>query len=375
MTYWNGMFSIEDVTQNTTPLWTAALHGHVEEVKQLILANADYKAKCSEHESTPLHIAALMGHTDIVMLLIEKIKKDDPDSHFWADKDRHGNRPLSYACAGINAETVETLIKHIPIRINTNYDCTIDDNHKDLKLAATGCSYSVYTNNILSCFEQKNIPIRNDHQVQTMRILLLHGYLPDFTKIWDIAISNPNTKLLKLLMTEGKGRRGLHIAYDEAYYQDGNIMHIIVRRSKKNDDQSGVDVQRLEICTAARVVENKLDRDGDTPLDHAISMGRADIVKYLIHFLFKRSFSSRVDQQNDKTIHALKQEAHTEAMRDVIDEEYRKYKANTTEMRQVAVMMGLHERLGLQSFISKLEKEVCRIILDMEKIDKSNENL
>ena len=59
----------------------------------------------------------------------------------------------------------------------------------------------------------------------------------------------------------------------------------------------------------------------------------------------------------------LKESARSQQMRDVIDEEYIKYKANTTEKRNEAVFMWNHERLGAESLIFGLDEELLRMIL------------
>jgi ankyrin repeat protein len=54
---------------NATPLHLAALNGHNDVAKLLLVCGADVNAQESRCGQTPLHLAAEQGHTDVAELL------------------------------------------------------------------------------------------------------------------------------------------------------------------------------------------------------------------------------------------------------------------------------------------------------------------
>ena len=85
------------------PLWTAAMKGNIEAVKQHLADGADVNAE-SRDGSTILHNAAFGGHKEIVGLLIAK----------GADVNVKGilGTPLDVAELGKHPETADLLRKH-----------------------------------------------------------------------------------------------------------------------------------------------------------------------------------------------------------------------------------------------------------------------
>ena len=306
MGYFNGIFGITDVTENTTPLWTAALHGHVEEVKELIFAKADYKAKCTERQCTALHIAALMGHKEIVSLLIKEAhlyessaselplrddSDDDDNSHcrYVDQKDVEGCTALSYAAAGIQPEIVTILLKNVPKldKYSSNVDLPYDD--MVLSVAFDGCRYSVDTRNRLSCRQNMNSQNRQDHMLHTVKILLSKGYIPDKLSMWDFAIDQTDTNLLEVLLGDEEGRHGLNVAFDRCNCPNGNILREIVL---KTDSESNpvLDVEMMKLIVATGVSPFQTDISDITPIEYAIERNKFEIVKYLISLYHKHRF-------------------------------------------------------------------------------------
>ena len=99
-----GSVKVEDeVVTGCTPLWTAAVSGHLDIAKILIERNADVNGRTSSN-STPLRAAAYFGRLDIVSCLVEN----------GADvnaRNKYENTPLMIACYNGHSQVVTYLIE------------------------------------------------------------------------------------------------------------------------------------------------------------------------------------------------------------------------------------------------------------------------
>ena len=82
----------------------AAYDGRTQEVERALDGGMDIEAAQPGLGHTALHMAAYNGHTGTVLLLIKRGAKID-------SRDAEGKTPLTHACTGPYAETVEVLIK------------------------------------------------------------------------------------------------------------------------------------------------------------------------------------------------------------------------------------------------------------------------
>jgi ankyrin repeat protein len=83
---------------------TAANAGHIEAVKQHLLAGTNVNAK-DNRGNTPLHYASNLGHNAVIRLLIAK--GADVNAMY-----NDGETPLDWAIAGDETETINLLRKH-----------------------------------------------------------------------------------------------------------------------------------------------------------------------------------------------------------------------------------------------------------------------
>jgi ankyrin repeat protein len=83
---------------------TAAKAGHIEAVKQHLLAGTNVNAK-DNRGNTPLHNASNLGHNAVIRLLIAK--GADVNAMY-----KDGETPLDWAIAGDETETINLLRKH-----------------------------------------------------------------------------------------------------------------------------------------------------------------------------------------------------------------------------------------------------------------------
>ena len=82
----------------------AAYEGRTETVRKALESGADVNAADPSKSLTALHMAAYNGHSKIVELLLEHDATIDC-------RDSEGKTPLTHACTGPFAETVEILVK------------------------------------------------------------------------------------------------------------------------------------------------------------------------------------------------------------------------------------------------------------------------
>ena len=82
----------------------AAYEGRTETVRKALESGADVNAADPSKSLTALHMAAYNGHSKIVELLLEHDATIDC-------RDTEGKTPLTHACTGPFAETVEILVK------------------------------------------------------------------------------------------------------------------------------------------------------------------------------------------------------------------------------------------------------------------------
>lgn len=89
---------------HTTPLFNAALYGHLDIVVYLVENVAKVNKRSGEHD-TALHGAAAQGHLDIVKYLVER----DADTNVV---DLYGDTPLSLASERGDLDTVTYLVEN-----------------------------------------------------------------------------------------------------------------------------------------------------------------------------------------------------------------------------------------------------------------------
>ncbi len=86
-------------------LFDAAKDGNVEEIRRTLRSGADPSLKFGPDEETPLHIACRNGHLDAVRELL--LAEADVDA-----RDKDGDTALHSACAGGHSEIVEFLLEN-----------------------------------------------------------------------------------------------------------------------------------------------------------------------------------------------------------------------------------------------------------------------
>ena len=95
-----------------TPLHTACLHGHAEEVKRLIQSKQCNLNASNKNGDTPLHVACFEGETDCVQLLVSKTDCD------LSHRNKQGDTPLHIACLQGAFECAQILFSSQDININ-----------------------------------------------------------------------------------------------------------------------------------------------------------------------------------------------------------------------------------------------------------------
>lgn len=384
---YNVVSTIGNVTVGTSELWRAALYGNYSEVKRLIIQGEDYTAKGSLAKCTPLHVAALMGHANIVLLLLDAVSfLENGDVKRLVssnvrhavnvdEKDVRGYTPLHYACDGIMPNVIEILIAHGACVSNTSninfmpnhaallatHDHSVPNapssrvNHLvPLEMAYNGNIHSITTDNNFIFNDNPSIEARYDKRMESVRILLVNGAVPlqelpcrgDIT-IWGHVITEYGTRLLELLLTEGRG-----VALP-SYPSGRTLMHEVASLHPRLCD-GGRDVRMLQMLFAYGMDPLKEDDHGNTVLTCAVRNENSEAVLCLVDLLYR---AHRID---DDMLRQLKATTYNEDMRVAIDSELEKHRTE----RLLSVMMSRHDRLGKLSLLAQLEEEVLRMILE-----------
>ena len=106
----------EPPLKGITPLYWAAVKGHIELMKLLIdITDDGHNARCTEDGATPLYIAAYNGHTEVVKLLL------DHKADVNASRTDGGATPLYIAAYSGHTEVVTLLLDH---KADVNASCT-----------------------------------------------------------------------------------------------------------------------------------------------------------------------------------------------------------------------------------------------------------
>jgi ankyrin repeat protein len=99
----NGIHSMRNFKNDSTPLMAAAMKGHMEVVKLLLDKGVNVNEYTSYVRITPLMFAVKNGHKEIVKLLLDRGANIEA-------KDRNGKSLLDYAAKSGNKEVVELLL-------------------------------------------------------------------------------------------------------------------------------------------------------------------------------------------------------------------------------------------------------------------------
>lgn len=141
------ILNISQKIQKWTALHEAAMQGHVEICKLLLLNAAYVNARC-QIERTPLHVAVASGHIDPAVLLISQNAEVNAC-------DKNGNTALHFAVSNNRLSIVKILIEN-----GADLNCKNDKNQTALGIAMTKRRSDIvdYLNEIMKLrLEAKNI--------------------------------------------------------------------------------------------------------------------------------------------------------------------------------------------------------------------------
>lgn len=99
-------------SSNTSPLYSAASHGHVDVVKAILDADISSILIVRKNGKTALHTVARYGRLPIVRILIER------DPAIVSVKDKKGQTALHMAVKGQDTSVVEEILEADPCVLN-----------------------------------------------------------------------------------------------------------------------------------------------------------------------------------------------------------------------------------------------------------------
>ncbi|XP_062098631.1 ankyrin repeat-containing protein NPR4-like [Humulus lupulus] len=102
-----------------TPLHVAAMLGHVEFVKEIIIHKPELAKELDNQHFTPLHLASAKGHLETVKVLLSAVDDHDLWCYAW---DGEGRNPLHLAAMRGRLDVLRELLRVAPqaARVNLN---------------------------------------------------------------------------------------------------------------------------------------------------------------------------------------------------------------------------------------------------------------
>jgi hypothetical protein len=309
-----------------------------------------------------------MGHVNIVLLLLHSHKvtyhrrnareqgrltgartavRPRQIKNLISEVDKRGFSPIFYACSGSQPRIVEILIQHGADISSAVEQCSPID------LAAKGFSYgnqdAVYRS-FMMLSEHRHIV-----QLEVVRILVEGGVVLSQTPlrslnvtVWISAIETPHgTELLELLL-RAKGNEP-----PPAFRGVGTLIHAVARLYI-GLCQNGRDVRMVQMLIRRGGVDPfQRNSRGETAMHDAANGHKVELFRYLF-FLLVQKEGYRNDILDEFEDSAEGQEMWEEMKK--IDEECR-------TMRNEAVVMGQHARIGEDSWLRALDPELLRIVV------------
>nr|XP_054757108.1 putative ankyrin repeat protein RF_0381 [Lytechinus pictus] len=213
-----------------TRLRTAALHGHIDVIKDLIREGAEVNEEDNRGE-TVLHHAAENGHIDVIRYLIRKGAEVNEEDNRGAEinkGDKDSRAALHYAVENAHYDVIKYLISQgADVNKRTANGWTV------LHCAATNCSFGVIEY-LLKFTGEVNRNAEDQHALL------------------------PKGDSLEVNKADNEGRTALHIAVQHGY----------------------IDVVKFLLTSGA--LSDTEDIRGQTPLHQSITLGHRDIAGLLI---------------------------------------------------------------------------------------------
>ncbi|XP_059639406.1 ankyrin repeat-containing protein BDA1-like [Cornus florida] len=159
---------------NETPLHVAALHGHVEFVKEIVARNPELAGELNSQRMSPLHLASAKGHVEIVkaLLLVNR--------EMCLARDRDGRNPLHLAAIKGRVSVLKELVQVRPDAARAKFDqgatilhvCVHHDQIEALKLLLVTLNDHEFAN----CKNERGNTILHlavaDKQIEMIKYLL-----------------------------------------------------------------------------------------------------------------------------------------------------------------------------------------------------------
>ena len=222
--------------ENDSPLHYVAIVGNLEIAKLLLARDVTSVNEGDNHQMTPLHLACERGHLDIITLLLDSGADIDA-------RDRLGRNALMCACASRSMAVVETLIQR-----GADINFRVMYNNKEYTVLTLAALYGF--KDFVDYLIEKEVYLPESIRALTLQYAVQRDYLN---------------------LYEYVQKMGLNISADRDRYQD--LLYMASAAGSKRIIESlignGYDI------TGA-------DRNGWTPLHHAASAGKIEMMEYFI---------------------------------------------------------------------------------------------